>query len=126
MSSINLILFIPSYRYALDRGGFSHIWVKEKRIVVKPAQNRRVYNYALVERKDWFKSRSCQINACSLRSEYIISADAPRPTWANQCKRLTAYRKTSETVKRVHSQVLQQTLKRLEKAFVSIWEQKQK
>jgi len=86
-------------------------------------QNRRVYNYALAERRDWFKSRSCQINACSLRSEYIIPADAPRPTWANQCKRLTAYRKTSENLERVHSQVLQQTLKRLEKAFVSMWEQ---
>jgi len=85
-------------------------------------QNRRVYNYALAERKDWFKSRSCQINACSLRSEYIISADAPRPTFANQCKNLTAYRKTSPNLKRVHSQVLQQTLKRLEKAFVSMWE----
>ncbi|WP_248277939.1 helix-turn-helix domain-containing protein [Brasilonema sp. UFV-L1] len=23
-------------------------------------QCRRVYNYALAERKDWFKSRSCQ------------------------------------------------------------------
>ena len=30
--------------------------------------NRRVYNYALRERKDWYKSRSCQVNACSLRS----------------------------------------------------------
>jgi putative transposase len=27
-------------------------------------QCRRVYNSALAERKDWFKSRSCQINAC--------------------------------------------------------------
>ena len=42
--------------------------------------NRKVYNYALSERKAWFKSRSCQINACSLHSEYIIPADAPRPT----------------------------------------------
>ncbi len=86
-------------------------------------QNRRVYNYALAERKDWFKSRSCQVNACSLRSEYIIPTDTPRPTYANQCRGLTAYRKTSENLKRVHSQVLQQTLKRLEKAFFSMWEQ---
>ncbi|WP_044210752.1 RNA-guided endonuclease InsQ/TnpB family protein [Coleofasciculus chthonoplastes] len=85
-------------------------------------QNRRVYNYALGERKDWFKSRSCQINACSLRSEYIISADTPRPTYNRQAVALTAYRKTSSNLKRVHSQVLQQTLKRLEKAFVSMWE----
>ena len=86
-------------------------------------QCRRVYNYALTERKDWFKSRSCQINACSVRSEYIISAETKRPTYASQCKSLTAYRKTSIDLQRVQSQVLQQTLRRLEKAFVSMWEQ---
>jgi putative transposase len=85
-------------------------------------QCRRVYNYALAERKDWLKSRSCFLNACSLRSEYIIAADTPRPTYASQCKALTAYRKTSVALQRVQSQVLQQTLKRLEKAFVSMWE----
>ncbi|WP_414589044.1 helix-turn-helix domain-containing protein [Scytonema sp. PCC 10023] len=72
-------------------------------------QCRQVYNYALAERKDWFKSRSCQINACSLRSEYIIPADTKRPTYANQCKALTAYRKTSPALQKVQSQVLQQT-----------------
>lgn len=86
-------------------------------------QCRRVYNYALAERKDWFRSRSCQINACSLRAEYIIPADRPRPTFASQCKALTAYRKTSLNLQQVQSQVLQQTLKRLEQAFVSMWEQ---
>lgn len=86
-------------------------------------QTRRVYNYALAERKDWFKSRSCQINACSLKSEYIIPADSKRPTYANQCKALTAYRKTSPNLQRVQSQVLQQALRRLEQAFVSMWEQ---
>jgi putative transposase len=37
-------------------------------------QCRRVYNYALVERKDWYKSRSCSFNACSLGFWRIISA----------------------------------------------------
>ena len=32
-------------------------------------QCRRVYNYALAERKAWYKSRSCLVNACSLHSE---------------------------------------------------------
>ncbi len=32
-------------------------------------QCRRVYNWALAERKDWFKSRSCQINACSIQKQ---------------------------------------------------------
>ena len=85
--------------------------------------HRRVYNHALAERKDWYRSRSCQVNACSLRSEYIIPADAPRPTYASQCKSLTAARKDNEYLKRVNAQSLQQTLRRLEKAFVSMWEQ---
>ncbi len=84
--------------------------------------HRRVYNHALADRKDWYKSRSCQVNACSLRSCYIIRADTPRPTFASQCKSLTAARKESEYLKRVNAQSLQQTLRRLEKAFVSMWE----
>ena len=86
-------------------------------------QCRRVYNYALVERKDWYKSRSCSFNACSLHSEYIIPADTKRPTYASQCKALTAHRKNNPNLIRVQSQVLQQTLRRLEQAFVSMWEQ---
>ncbi|NEQ14576.1 MULTISPECIES: transposase [unclassified Moorena] len=86
-------------------------------------QCRKVYNYALVERKDWYKSRSCQINACSLPREYIIPADAKRPTYASQCRGLTAARKAIEELRAVQVHVLQQTLKRLEKAFVSMWEQ---
>lgn len=79
--------------------------------------NRRVYNYALRERKDWYQSRSCQINACSLRSCYIIAADTPRPTYASQCKSLTEAKKTNPDLKTVQSQVLQQTLKRVEKGI---------
>lgn len=86
-------------------------------------QCRRVYNYALAERKDWLKSRSCQINACSLRSEYIIPADTKRPTYASQCQNLTTARKNIPVLRAVQVHVLQQTLKRLEQAFVSMWEQ---
>ncbi|MDB9371982.1 RNA-guided endonuclease InsQ/TnpB family protein [Nodularia sphaerocarpa] len=85
--------------------------------------NRRVYNYALRERKDWYKSRSCQVNACSLRSEYIIRSEIPRPTYASQCKSLTEAKRTNPDLKSVQSQVLQQTLKRVENAFTSMWEQ---
>jgi putative transposase len=85
--------------------------------------NRKVYNYALSERKAWFKSRSCQINACSLHSEYIIPADTPRPTYSSQCKSLTNAKKQIIELGRVQSQVLQQTLRRLEQAFTSMWEQ---
>ncbi|MEA5597196.1 transposase [Rivularia sp. UHCC 0363] len=85
--------------------------------------HRRVYNYALAERKDWYKSRSCQIKSCSLHSCYIIPAEAPRPTFASQCKSLTAARKSNEHLGKVNAQSLQQTLRRLEKSFVSMWEQ---
>ena len=85
--------------------------------------NRRVYNYALRERKDWYQSRSCQVNACSVRSEYIIRSDTPRPTYASQCKSLTEAKRTNPDLKSVQSQVLQQTLKRVENAFTSMWEQ---
>ncbi|WP_293175697.1 MULTISPECIES: helix-turn-helix domain-containing protein [unclassified Microcoleus] len=43
---------------------------------------RKVYNFALRERKDWVNSRKCDVNSCSIRQEYIIPADAPRPTFA--------------------------------------------
>ncbi|WP_324610964.1 transposase [Moorena producens] len=46
-----------------------------------------------------------------------------RPTYASQCRGLTAARKTIEQLRAVQVHVLQQTLKRLEKAFVSMWEQ---
>ena len=83
---------------------------------------RKVWNYALRERKDWYNSRSCLINACSLKTEYIIPADAPRPNFAVQCKSLTTARQNNPELKSVHSQVLQQVLKQLEKAFTSMWE----
>lgn len=83
---------------------------------------RHVWNYALRERKDWFVSRSCRIDACDIKSEYIIPADEPRPTYSLQCKRLTAAKKEFSELATVQSQVLQQVLKTLEAAFLSMWE----
>ena len=62
---------------------------------------RRVWNYALAERKDWYNSRSCRIDATSIESEYIIPADAPRPNFALQCKALTEAKKTKPWLKTV-------------------------
>jgi putative transposase len=83
---------------------------------------RKVYNYALAERKAWVNSRKCEINACSIEREYIISADTKRPTYLTQCKALTQARKDFEELGSVHVHVLQHTLKRLENAFVSMWD----
>lgn len=86
--------------------------------------SRRVWNFALAERKDWYNSRSCRVDACSIKSEYIIPTDAPRPTFASQCKALTEAKKSHPELKTPNAQMLQQVLRRLEKAFVSMWEQK--
>lgn len=83
---------------------------------------RKVYNYALVERKAWVNSRKCEINACSIEREYIIPADTKRPTYLTQCKALTQARKDFEELGSVHVHVLQHTLKRLENAFVAMWD----
>lgn len=83
---------------------------------------RGAWNFALKERKDWVNSRKCDINACSLVQEYIIPADVKRPTYASQCKALTAAKKKYPNLKTPQSQMLQQVLKNLETAFISMWE----
>lgn len=83
---------------------------------------RKVYNYALAERKAWVNSRKCEINACNLKQEYIIPADTKRPTFATQCKALTQARKDFKELGDVHVHVLQETLKRLENAYVAMWD----
>ncbi|WP_446369502.1 RNA-guided endonuclease InsQ/TnpB family protein [Coleofasciculus sp. G3-WIS-01] len=85
-------------------------------------QCRRIYNYALCERKHWVNSRKCPVNACSIKSEYIIPADTPAPTYNSQAVALTQAKKNIPALKQVHSQVLQQTLRRLQLAFEGMWE----
>ncbi len=81
---------------------------------------RSVWNFALRERKDWCKSRKSSVNACSIVSEYIISPDEPFPDYHNQAKKLTEAKKTNQGLKSVHSQVLQQTLRTLDRAWADM------
>jgi transposase len=67
--------------------------------------------------KDWCASRKSPINACSIQSEYIISADKPFPNYHKQAKQLTEAKKEYPQLKTVHSQVLQQTLRTLDRAW---------
>ena len=83
---------------------------------------RKVYNYALRERRDCANSRKCQVNACISRQEYILPADAPRPTFYTQCKSLAAAKETNPNLKVPYTHVLQQVLRTLEAAFVAMWE----
>ena len=85
---------------------------------------RRVWNYALKERKDWVNSRKCQLDRCSIESEYIIPVNHPRPTFNLQCKSLTQFKKDNPDteLKLVNAQVMQQVLRTLEASFVNMWE----
>ncbi len=80
-------------------------------------QCRKVYNFALRERKDWMNSRQCAVNACSLRAEFIIPANAPYPDYYKQKKALTQAKKERPDLQKVDAQVLQDILKRLDKSF---------
>ncbi|BAY48753.1 putative transposase IS891/IS1136/IS1341 family protein [Scytonema sp. HK-05] len=81
---------------------------------------RKVWNFALRERKDWLNSRKCPVNACSITSEYIIPADAPYPNYNTQAKALTQAKKQYPELKTVNAQVLQQVLRKLETAFIDM------
>jgi putative transposase len=80
---------------------------------------KRVYNYALAERRDWIASRKCRVNACSLKHEYILPANAPYPDLHKQSVALTSARKSNPELKLVDAQVLQQVLRQVDGAFVN-------
>ncbi|MDJ0746485.1 MAG: transposase [Xenococcaceae cyanobacterium MO_167.B27] len=78
---------------------------------------RSVWNFALAYRKDWVRSRSSAINACSIKHEYIMSVDEPFPDYHKQAKYLTEAKKTNDFLKSANAQVLQQTLRVLDRAW---------
>lgn len=74
---------------------------------------RRLYNRCLRDLKDWLNSRKCDLYSCSLNQEYIMSPDIPFPSYIEQKKQLTQWKKTNPWYKAVHSQVTQDCVKRL-------------
>ena len=78
---------------------------------------RSVWNFALSYRKDWCRSRKSPINACSIEREYIMSVDEPFPNYHVQAKQLTEAKKNNDFLKSANAQVLQQTLRTLDRAW---------
>jgi putative transposase len=74
---------------------------------------RRLYNRCLRDLKDWINSRKCSLYSCSLNREYIMSPDIPFPSYLEQKRQLTQWKKTNPHYKAVHSQVTQDCVKRL-------------
>ena len=77
---------------------------------------KSVWNHALYVRKLWYNSRSCQINQCSLFQEYIVEP-FESPTYHAQSKALTEAKKKSAFLKSGNAQAMQQTLRKLDRAF---------
>ncbi|MDJ0903275.1 MAG: transposase [Xenococcus sp. MO_188.B8] len=82
---------------------------------------RSVYNFAHAERKAWLESRKCQVDRCSITSEYIIPAEQPFPNYNIQAKALTKAKKKLPHLKLVNAQCLQQVLRRLDKAWTDFF-----
>ncbi|MGB3493178.1 MAG: transposase [Elainellaceae cyanobacterium] len=80
---------------------------------------RNVWNFALRERKDWLDSRKSPVNACSIRQEFILPADAPFPSYHVQAKSLTQAKSDFPRLKTVNAQALQQVIRKLDGAWES-------
>ena len=74
---------------------------------------RRLYNRCLRDLKDWLNSRKCSLHSCSMAREYIMSPDIPFPSYLEQKKQLTQWKKDDPWLKAAHSQVTQDCVKRL-------------
>ena len=78
---------------------------------------RVAYNYGLRQIKDWCNSRKCMVDRCSLHHEYIIPADSPFPDEVKQLNALPKAKKVFPRLGEVPSQVLQQAVKQLHRAW---------
>lgn len=78
---------------------------------------RVAYNYGLREIKDWCNSRKCMVDRCSISHEYIMPADSPFPSEVKQLNALPSAKKVFPRLCEVPSQVLQQALKQLHRAW---------
>jgi len=78
---------------------------------------RVVYNYGLREIKDWCNSRKCMVDRCSISHEYIIPANRPFPSEVKQLNALPNAKKVFPRLGEVPSQVLQQAIKQLHRAW---------
>jgi putative transposase len=91
--------------------------IQEKTILSWMDICRGAYNYGLREIKDWCDSRKCLVDRCSLEKEYILPAETRFPNEINQLNNLPRAKKEWAHLSLVPSQVLQQVIKQLHKAW---------
>ncbi|NEO91987.1 MAG: transposase [Moorea sp. SIO3G5] len=73
------------------------------------------YNYLLADRFNWYEANRCSINACPLVCHLPELRD--NPDYYSQKKTLPGLKKTHPWYKEIHSQVLQDVVKRVKLAF---------
>lgn len=76
---------------------------------------RHQYNWMLADRFDWWEVNRCAVNACPL----VCSIAEPReqPDYYNQKRSLVGLKQDRPWYKEIHSQVLQDMVKRVKLAF---------
>jgi putative transposase len=78
---------------------------------------RSAFNYALREIKDWCLGRKCLIDRCSILKEYIVPASLKFPSEVYQLNNLPKAKKEFPRLSEVPSQILQQAVKQLHRAW---------
>jgi putative transposase len=76
---------------------------------------RRQYNYRLGERFNWFEQNRSPVNACPLICYLPVLKD--RPDFYSQKRDLVNSKELFPEYKKIHSQVLQDCVKRVDKTF---------
>jgi putative transposase len=76
---------------------------------------RSQYNWLLAERFDWWELNRCPVNACPLTSS--ITPPKEQPNYYSQKRSLVTLKKERSWYKGIHSQVLQDMVKRVGLAF---------
>lgn len=104
-------MFNLTYSYKLQPTAKQIELIEQNLLVCKS-----VWNHALYIRKLWYNSRSCKINQCPLHSEYIVEPFL-YPRYHTQSADLTKAKKTNKFLKSGNAQAMQQTLRKLDKAF---------
>lgn len=76
---------------------------------------RHQYNYLLAQRFDWYEYNRCRIDACPLTCSIVPPTE--KPEYYSQKRSLVQLKQDRPWYKEIHSQVLQEMVKRVKLAF---------
>mgnify|MGYP001792059256 CR=1 FL=1 len=91
--------------------------IKEQAVKINNTLNmlRHQYNFLLAQRFNWYEQNRCSLDRCPLICH--LPELTEQPNYYNQKASLTQLKKERPWYKDIHSQVLQEVPKRVEKAF---------